>query len=358
MDYIDAGQRNVSAAARELLAVRGHPQRGAGAPLSPQKAASSRGLQPGSQLYKFQSLSDPGRLGLARPHRSGELSDSSSQLDREPFNKRRTDPDYRPYAALKMHDQAGASASGDLDNDGSPKAAKRSRPSRSQAIAVPSSGREETSAAGAAGTVRSSSAQAAASGSGRQHRKEAGRPRKPRKGSFGSCEALWPDVQGELDAALAKPNDPEALELRWRTLLDKQYVPPVGQLFHLMPPSMRRGKGGRQASIDPRLDPDLDDKRARRILSNRLSAARSKLKQRQAQQAQQHKEAAAKGAAQEGTAVTASRLAPSSVEEELANAAAWAPVSGTVCADPTGSPTGKRASPTHFQQAAPTPADL
>ena len=42
----------------------------------------------------------------------------------------------------------------------------------------------------------------------------------------------------------------------------------------------RKGKGGRQPALDPRLDPAIDPKRARRILANRLSAARSKLKQK------------------------------------------------------------------------------
>jgi hypothetical protein len=39
----------------------------------------------------------------------------------------------------------------------------------------------------------------------------------------------------------------------------------------------RRGLGGRQPGADPRLDPSLDPKKAQRILSNRQSAARSKL---------------------------------------------------------------------------------
>ena len=37
---------------------------------------------------------------------------------------------------------------------------------------------------------------------------------------------------------------------------------------------------GRQPALDPRLDPGIDPKRAKRILANRLSAARSKLKQK------------------------------------------------------------------------------
>lgn len=50
----------------------------------------------------------------------------------------------------------------------------------------------------------------------------------------------------------------------------------------LTPPHLRKGKGGRQPAADPRLDPKIDPKKARRILANRLSAAKSKLKQKSA----------------------------------------------------------------------------
>jgi len=49
---------------------------------------------------------------------------------------------------------------------------------------------------------------------------------------------------------------------------------------YLSPAARRKGKGGRQPALDPRLDPGIDPKRAKRILANRLSAARSKLKQK------------------------------------------------------------------------------
>ena len=49
---------------------------------------------------------------------------------------------------------------------------------------------------------------------------------------------------------------------------------------YLTPAHKRKGKGGRQPAADPRLDPGIDPKRARRILANRLSAARSKMKQK------------------------------------------------------------------------------
>ena len=45
-------------------------------------------------------------------------------------------------------------------------------------------------------------------------------------------------------------------------------------------PTRRKGRGGRTAAMDPRLDPSIDPKRAKRILANRQSAARSKNKQR------------------------------------------------------------------------------
>ncbi len=51
-------------------------------------------------------------------------------------------------------------------------------------------------------------------------------------------------------------------------------------LAYLTPAHKRKGKGGRQPAADPRLDPGIDPKRARRILANRLSAARSKMKQK------------------------------------------------------------------------------
>ena len=49
----------------------------------------------------------------------------------------------------------------------------------------------------------------------------------------------------------------------------------------LTAPHMRTGKGGRKPSIDPRMDPSIDPKKAKRILANRLSAAKSTLKKKQ-----------------------------------------------------------------------------
>ena len=57
-------------------------------------------------------------------------------------------------------------------------------------------------------------------------------------------------------------------------------LPPVAHSHYLIPPDQRKGRGGRQPALDPRLDPSVDPKRAKRILANRLSAARSKMKQK------------------------------------------------------------------------------
>lgn len=51
-------------------------------------------------------------------------------------------------------------------------------------------------------------------------------------------------------------------------------------LPQLMENVTRKGRGGRQPAVDPRHDPEIDPKRAKRILANRESAARSKLKQK------------------------------------------------------------------------------
>lgn len=54
----------------------------------------------------------------------------------------------------------------------------------------------------------------------------------------------------------------------------------VAHRAFLVPPHKKRGKGGRQPASDPRLDPNIDERKAKRILANRLSAARSKMKQK------------------------------------------------------------------------------
>ncbi len=47
----------------------------------------------------------------------------------------------------------------------------------------------------------------------------------------------------------------------------------------LLQNARKKGKGGRTPAQDPRMDPNMDPKKAKRILANRQSAARSKLKQ-------------------------------------------------------------------------------
>lgn len=62
--------------------------------------------------------------------------------------------------------------------------------------------------------------------------------------------------------------------------LEQKYDVPHSQF--LTAPHMRKGKGGRQPATDPRMDPNIDPKKARRILANRLSAAKSKMRQKSA----------------------------------------------------------------------------
>lgn len=57
-------------------------------------------------------------------------------------------------------------------------------------------------------------------------------------------------------------------------------LPPALVPLVIAKSTARRGKGGRQPAADPRLDPAVDPKRAKRILANRNSAAKSKLKQK------------------------------------------------------------------------------
>ena len=52
------------------------------------------------------------------------------------------------------------------------------------------------------------------------------------------------------------------------------------QAMLLFRPNKKKGKGGRQPAKDPRLDPNMDPRKAKRIVANRQSAARSKQKQK------------------------------------------------------------------------------
>lgn len=53
------------------------------------------------------------------------------------------------------------------------------------------------------------------------------------------------------------------------------------QSMLLFKPNKKKGKGGRQPAKDPRLDPNICPRKAKRIVANRQSAARSKQKQKQ-----------------------------------------------------------------------------
>ena len=76
---------------------------------------------------------------------------------------------------------------------------------------------------------------------------------------------------------LAKVTDEAAESLRMA--MDAAGIPEhtcrevLGKVTH-------RGKGGRTPASDPRLDPSIDPKKAKRILANRISAARSKIRQK------------------------------------------------------------------------------
>ena len=72
-----------------------------------------------------------------------------------------------------------------------------------------------------------------------------------------------------------------ALDMRMRTG-DPMDDIVLAHAQYLMPAHLRKGKGGRQPAMDPRSDPRVDTKKARRILANRLSAARSKMRQKTA----------------------------------------------------------------------------
>lgn len=57
-----------------------------------------------------------------------------------------------------------------------------------------------------------------------------------------------------------------------------RFIPEVSEEEHLVSPPKRRGKGGRQRAPPP--DASMDAKKAKRILANRISAAKSKEKQK------------------------------------------------------------------------------
>ena len=113
-------------------------------------------------------------------------------------------------------------------------------------------------------------------------------PRKSSKGfhkvasmpNFSMENSLIEDDEGQVKASAASllPKSFSTNDLS--SLSSQKYDVPHSQF--LTAPHMRKGKGGRQPKIDPRMDPNIDPKKARRILANRLSAAKSKLKQKTA----------------------------------------------------------------------------
>lgn len=101
------------------------------------------------------------------------------------------------------------------------------------------------------------------------------------------CSYVWPAVAWRvctllphllLPPLLPQPTDATAgvagAALHDAGEIPEELIPQVVEKAH------RRGKGGRQPAIDPRMDPSIDPKKARRILANRQSAARSKMKQK------------------------------------------------------------------------------
>lgn len=88
-------------------------------------------------------------------------------------------------------------------------------------------------------------------------------------------------AEGNRATTSCNPNIPRSRSASELLDLNRYDVP---HAEFLTPPHLRKGKGGRQPAADPRLDPRIDPRKAKRILANRLSAAKSKLKQKSAAQ--------------------------------------------------------------------------
>ncbi|KAK9908303.1 hypothetical protein WJX75_005720 [Coccomyxa subellipsoidea] len=97
------------------------------------------------------------------------------------------------------------------------------------------------------------------------------------------CSALAANAAAQAalwsTSGTSKLADPDALDQGRLGGEEMEDVEAIHRAY-LTPAHKRKGKGGRQPAADPRLDPSVDPKRARRILANRLSAARSKMKQK------------------------------------------------------------------------------
>eukprot|EP00884_Botryococcus_braunii_P014785 jgi/Botrbrau1/23307/Bobra.0102s0046.1 len=81
-----------------------------------------------------------------------------------------------------------------------------------------------------------------------------------------SMQRWVPRIGGRPDPSGVDPKELQELDSRHKAMLT--------------PASKRKGKGGRQPAGDPRLIPGIDIRKARRIMANRLSAAKSKHKQK------------------------------------------------------------------------------
>lgn len=106
---------------------------------------------------------------------------------------------------------------------------------------------------------------------------------------------------------------------RSRSANDVSGVGRYGVIPHsgfLTPPHLRKGKGGRQPALDPRMDPKIDPKKAKRILANRLSAAKSKLKQKSAAEGLKQRVEMLR-LQREGLATEVSTLADACAEKEV-----------------------------------------
>jgi len=106
---------------------------------------------------------------------------------------------------------------------------------------------------------------------------------------------------------------------RSRSANDVSGVGRYGAIPHsgfLTPPHLRKGKGGRQPAGDPRMDPRIDPKKAKRILANRLSAAKSKLKQKSAAEGLKQRVEMLR-LQREGLATEVSTLADACAEKEV-----------------------------------------
>lgn len=90
------------------------------------------------------------------------------------------------------------------------------------------------------------------------------------------------DLSAALDTLTASLNDDGTLPFStFEKIVQELSGIECLQSMLLFRPNKKKGKGGRQPAKDPRLDPNMCPKRAKRIVANRLSAAKSKQKQKE-----------------------------------------------------------------------------